>query len=214
MKKYSIFILFFAFIALLSSCATTETTSFTDPDFIGQKFEKICVNAEFEDYKYKQMLEKSFVDNFREVGVYAVAAGNLLPPTREWTNEEIDKMLEKNNIDAYLSISWTDRHVDEKYTPGSVTTTTEGKTKKTKSGEKYVETSTTTADPGSVERKFYSTFYTKIISVKTAQVAWTATSQSESGEGPKGEYTYIMESLSEDIINTLAEDGHITVKEK
>lgn len=204
----------FAFVVILSGCATTDTTSFTDPDYVGVKFQKFCVNADFDDFKYKQMLENQLVKHFKESGIYAVPASQLLPPTREWTEQEIEKTMKEKGIDAYLYISWTDRHVDERYVPGSVTTTTEGKTKKTKSGDKYTETSTTTVNPGSTERTFYSTFYSKIIAVESGNIAWTATSQSESGEGFKEQFAYIMESLSESIIEQLADDGHIHKKKK
>lgn len=201
----------FAFALILTSCATTNTTSFTDPDFIGKRFYNICIYANVDDYQQKVELENEMTKVFSEKGVSVLQGSQLFPPTRKWTDEEIQKSLKDRNVDGYLLIQITNQFVKEEVGPATTTTSTKGEAKEQKGGKTtYKEVSTTTTSQA-VSKQFYSQFKTDLIDVKSNRVAWSATSLSNSGENFSQDYSWIYESYSEDILKELSKKGHIAI---
>jgi hypothetical protein len=199
---------------ILSGCATTETTSYRDPEFVGKQYDKICVFADIDDLKYRQMVEDEMVKDFRETGIYAVQGAMLFPPTRQWSDEDIHKVLVEKNLDGYLLIAWTDKHVDQVYKPGELVTETKKVKDKNKKGKEVTnEKSVTYQTPGHTENTYYSAFETKLIDVKTSKTAWMAHSKSESGESFSEDFKPIIDSYSDDIVETLGKDGLIKIKQ-
>lgn len=198
-------------VFLLSSCASTKTTSYTDPDFTGKKYSKVCVYADVEDLESKQILERNIAESLQKQGIEAIKGADLFPPTRDWSDDQIQSKLLEKNADAYLLVKITDKSVKEEFHPGTSTSTTTGEVKKVKGKEIYKETTTTTNN-SSTSRQFFSSFKTTLIDVKTNRIAWTATSQSESGEGFSSGFELIYESLANDLVEELTQKGHLTKK--
>ncbi len=210
MKKI-IIILSIAFVLsiLISSCVSTETTSFVDPSFKGKKFQKICVLADFNDLKYKQKLEREFLEIFKDNNINAVSGTQLFPPTREWTQEQMQDILVKDAVDGYLLVSWKDKNIHDTYKPGQAITETKGEVKKKDGKDVYTEKTVTSHTSGTVEREFKSFFEAKLIDINSKNNAWIATSYSSSGEWFGSDYDLIMESYAKDIVKKLKEDGLI-----
>ncbi|MFP4527788.1 MAG: hypothetical protein ACLFQX_04495 [Candidatus Kapaibacterium sp.] len=212
-KRFFLAVLLPLIVVILAGCASTETTSFRDPEFIGKQYDKICVYADITDLKYRLLIENEMVKEFREAGVNAVRGYDLFPPTREWSDDDIHRALVDKSIEGYLLIAWTDRNVEQVYKPGDLVTETKKVKDKDKKGKEVTkEKSVTYQTPGHTENKYYSAFETKLIDVKTSKVAWIATSQSESGESFSGDFRPIIDSYSDDIVETLGKDGLIRKK--
>jgi hypothetical protein len=210
MKSIILFTGFLVFSALIfSSCATTETTSFVDPAFRGKQFSKICVLADVSDLKYKQKLEREFMKNLAEKNVNVTIGSQLFPPTREWSQEQMQEILLKEGIDGYLLVTWKDKGVQETYHPGQAVSETKGEVKKKDGKDVYTERTVTTQTNGSVDKEFRSYFEAKLIDVLTKNNAWIATSYSSSGEWMGSDFDLIMESYSSDIVEKLKNDGMI-----
>lgn len=210
MKRTMYFFLLAAVIAtLFAGCASTETTTFTDPEFRGKQFSSICVLAEVSDLKYKQKIEKEMAKLLSEKGISARSGSQLFPPTREWSEEQMQEVLMNEKIEGYLLISWKDKHVQETYKPGNTVTETKGEVKKQGGKDVYRERSVTSQTGGSVEKEFRSYFEAKLFDVRTKATAWIATSHSQSGEWFGSDFDLIIESYTEDLVNNLKKDGFI-----
>lgn len=192
---------------IIVSCASTETTTFTDPAFRGKQFTKICVLADITDLKYKQKLEKELAKQLSGKGVTVVTGSNLFPPTRDWSEEQMQEVLINEKIEGYLLIVWKDKQVQETYRPGQAVSETKGEVKKKDGKDVYTERTVTSQTAGSVEKEFRSYFEGKLIDVRTKATAWIATSYSQSGEWFGSDYDLIMESYAEDIAENLKKDG-------
>lgn len=207
MNRIFIKICFVVFAAILfASCATTETTTFTDPAFRGKQFSKICVLADISDLKYKQKLEKELASNLAKKGVMVSTGSMLFPPTRQWSEEQMQEVLEKEGIEGYLLVAWKDKQVQETYKPGNSISETKGEVKKRNGKDVYTERTVTSQTSGSVEKEFKSYFEAKLIDVMSKNTAWIATSYSQSGEWFGSDFDLIMESYAEDISEKLKYD--------
>lgn len=96
---------------LFFSCASTRTTSFTDPDFSSKKFNKICVFVDVGDYETKKKLESQVMSELKDYRVNVLIGSELLPPTRTWTDEQIKYNLKKNDVTGYLKVTITEQNV-------------------------------------------------------------------------------------------------------
>jgi len=208
MNKFILKLCLTAFlVVLIASCATTETTTFTDPAFRGKQFGKICVLADVSDLKYKQKLEREMAKNLASIGATVTTGSQLFPPTREWTEEQMQEILTNEGIEGYLLVAWKDKQVQETYKPGQSVSETKGEVKKRDGKDVYTERTVTSQTGGSVEKEFKSYFEAKLIDVKSRNTAWIATSYSQSGEWFGSDFDLIMESYAEDISKNLQKDG-------
>ncbi len=170
------------FISLLSAflivgCASTRMTSFRDPDYQKAEFKRILIVANTNDLEDRQKLESKMVDEFTDIGVFALESFRLFPPTRELTDENKIELLLKNNIDAFISISVGESGVSEVYVPQtSSTTKTKGNVNVYGNTATYNEKSTTTYQGGYTLNKPWAEFETKLYDVSNGQMAWIASS--------------------------------------
>lgn len=197
---------------ILNSCVTTNTTSFTDPEFKGEQYDKIVVYADIPDLESRKKMESKITMKLREAGLDAYNGTDMFPPTREWSDESIQAELIRQQINGYLLLQWTDSQVSEEFSPGESHTETYEETEKR--GGKLVKVQKTKSyNTGpSVEKKFHSSFRAELIDVESLKTAWVATSNSESDEFLGNEFDMIFDSYAKDIVKKLTEDGHIQVK--
>ncbi|MCX6147338.1 MAG: hypothetical protein NTW25_08830 [Candidatus Kapabacteria bacterium] len=210
MKKYNTYLMLALLSIVLASCATTKTTSYSDPDFRGKKFNSICVYAEVEDLEMRKTLETKLADELKDNGIVTFIGIDLFPPTREWTDDQFQKTLKDIKVDGYLRVRLTNTDVRESIGNATTTTTTNGEKVKANrdNKEKYKEVSTSTTTVNRT-KTFYSSFKTDLIEVASNKLAWTATSNSESGEWLGSEFNLIFGSFSSDIAKELKAKGHI-----
>ena len=104
--------IWFIIIILLQGCATTTITSFTDPDFKNKAFSNFIILTPNIDLQYGTMLQSKLCEKLKEKKIKCVEAYTLFFPTKEFTLNQKNEMLAKNNIDAYLEIQLGNGNVD------------------------------------------------------------------------------------------------------
>lgn len=193
---------------LLVGCASTNMTSFKDPDYQKANFKRILIVANTNDLQDRQRLESKMVEAFLEVGVYSLESFKLFPPTREFTNEEKVDLLLKNNIDAFVSISVGESGVSEVYVPQtSSTTKTTGNVNVSGNTANYRQKSTTTYDGGYTLNKPWAEFETKLYDVSNGRMAWIASSFT--GGNAYANRNTVMNSYCSKTVEQLLEDNII-----
>lgn len=164
-------------LIILVGCASTRMTSFKDPDYQKAEFKRILVVANTNDLEDRQKLESKMVEEFSNIGLFALESFRLFPPTRELTDEDKVELLLKNDIDAFISISIGESGVDEVYVPQtSSTTKTKGEVNVYGNTARYKEKSTTTYQGGYTLNKPWAEFETKLYDVSNGQMAWISSS--------------------------------------
>lgn len=199
----------FFIVFLFISCASTKMTSFKDPDYQKAEFKRILIVANTNDLEDRQKLESKMVEEFSNIGVFALESFRLFPPTRELTDEEKVNLLLKNDIDAFISISVGESGVDEVYIPQtSSTTKTKGEVNVYGNTARYKEKSTTTYQGGYTLNKPWAEFETKLYDVSNGQMAWISSSFTK-GNAYANRNTLI-NSYCRKTVEQLLEDNLIT----
>ncbi len=101
MKK----ILFSTVCLLLVSCVSTRITSVTDPQYKSFIIDKVVVVVNTSDLDLKIKMESNLVSELNKKGVIAFNGYDVLPPTRNYSENDLKNIFAKNNIDSILFIS-------------------------------------------------------------------------------------------------------------
>ncbi len=193
-------------LGLLASCASTHITAFKDPDFVGKSFHRILVIAPFSDLEYRDTAEKAFIFWFSEFSVDAISSIRIMPPTRDYSNEEFNNVLSKNKIEAVLVITLTDAFTSEAYVPGSSRTDA----KATLMGNYIQYSSQTRQSPGYFISKPRVKFELRLFDVASGKTAWIASSFTK-GNALAG-FGTLMSSLANNTAFQLRYDGLLRKK--
>ena len=87
------------------SCATTNMKTYIDPEHIGKQYSKIIVDVPNATFEFKGLVIGKVCSGLQSKGVECVAKDDFLPPTREYSDEVLFELVEKNNIQGWLVIS-------------------------------------------------------------------------------------------------------------
>ncbi len=190
---------------LLVGCASTKMTSFKDPDYQKVEFKKILIVANTNDLGNRQKLESKMVEEFSDIGVFALESFRLFPPTRDLTDDEKVELLLNSNIDAFISISVGESGEKEVYIPKTSTTTeTKGKVNVYGNTATYKEESTTTNQGGYTVTKPWAEFETKLFDVSNGRMVWIATSFT--GGNAFANKNTVINSYCDKTVNMLLEE--------
>jgi hypothetical protein len=195
-----------ATIGLLAGCASTHITAFKDPDFVGRSFHRILVVAPFSDMEYRDTAEKNFVFWLSQFSIEAISSIQKMPPTRNYSDEDYNKILLKNNIEAVLVITLTDAFTSETYVPGSSRTDANA----TLMGNYIQYSSQTSQSPGYFISKPRVKFELRLFDVATGKTAWIASSFTK-GNALAG-FGTLMNSLANNTAFQLRYDGLLRKK--
>jgi len=201
--------LIFLLSIVATSCVSIETTSYTDPDFINKKYAKFCVYSVEQNLNRRALIEKVFVEEFQEAGLYAVQGSMIFPPTRVWEEADFQAQLVKNGFDGFIKIEIMDENVNERITP-EFHTNTETRTIKKKNGKDATITETNTFVTNDVDVYMSNQFQADLIDVNSNKVAWKGYSSTSAQVDMIGmDVETIVERFAEDVINELKTKGHI-----
>lgn len=101
---FSVIMLFCALI--LSSCATLNNfESVSNNEISVSEFKNILVIANFNDLKLRRATEEATIKEFTTIGKKAFSALSLLPPVKEYTEEQVNAVLVENEIDCIVDFS-------------------------------------------------------------------------------------------------------------
>lgn len=122
MKKYTLYSIA---LLLTVSCTTAKITStWIDKNANFNKYQKILVLTIFneKDRSIQAQIENHLVNDLKENGYTAISALSEFGPKifENKSEEEVIKNLEKNNIDAIITIVLLNKKKERKYIPGNI----------------------------------------------------------------------------------------------
>lgn len=204
-NSISLFIVF-----LLVGCASTRMTSFKDPDYQQADFKRILIVANTSDLEKRQKLESKMVEEFTEIGVFALESYNLFPPTRELSAQDKIELLNQNGIDSFISIDVGESGINKVTVPVTSTTTkTKGDVSVYGNTAKYKEKSKTTYQGGQTYSKPWADYETSLYDVSNGRMAWIASSHT--GGNAYANFNTVMNSYCGEVVEKLVEDKLIKV---
>ena len=189
-----------------SGCASTNITSFTDPDYKSTNFTRVLVITNLSDLQWRQQIESQLVQEFRDNGIFAMEGINLFPATREFTDQEKIDLLIQNKIDSYILIDVGETGTQQVYIPQTGSSTkTEGSVSVYGNTTTYREKTKTTNYGGYTVSKPWAKFDTKLYDVSNGQNAWIA-SAFTSGNAYANHET-VINSFCGKTVKQLIKDG-------
>ena len=102
------YLLLVAILLLASSSHSfrnTESESYTDPDFLGYKPERVLLLCENISQEARKAAEKRLIKALGKAGVVATRYYDLFPPTRKWGEDARIKRMEEESIDSILVVT-------------------------------------------------------------------------------------------------------------
>lgn len=100
--------------------ARTEINSFVDPEYQDHVFARVLVAPRYADLGDRAAIEDAFVKMLADTETQGVASITLLPPTREWKDEDIFPLMAEQKIDGVLLITQTGAFQEREYVPERV----------------------------------------------------------------------------------------------
>ncbi len=200
----SIVLLTIALIA--TNCTHTRVVSFTDPDAINKSYNRIAVVANEADLSDRLAIESEMVETLLDNGVNAISSLSLLPPTREFTLEQENKIFKDNNVDALAVIEITDSGFFVTSEPIKV------RTKSHKKDGKKV--SRTTVSGGGTEHKAFGQLRVSLIDIESDKTMWIGDADARAffdTFNPDWDMEYLLKASSKKIAKELIKTGLVNV---
>lgn len=202
-------LLLFVFALILQSCVSIDTTSYSDPDFMGKQYNKLCVYSVDQNLNKRKLIENIFVKELKENGIDALEGSNLFPPTREWQETDFQSQLTKFGYDGFLKIEIVDENIKERVTP-QVHTDTKTTTVKKKDGKDATITETNSYVTNDVDVYMNNQFQVDLIDVATNKIAWKGYSSTSAQLNMIGiDIDAIVEKFAESVIEELQTKKHL-----
>lgn len=188
---------------LLASCAATRMTTVRDPSAPRSSFRNILVIAPFSDLGSRTEAENSFVARLGERGVVGIPSITVMPPLKEYVEEELLQILDESGADSILIISLTDAYTKETYVPQSSTTTGSASLY----GNVVNYSSRTQYHGGYYISKPRVHYELRLLDVSTGNTVWLATSLTRGNA--YADFNTLIDSLARTAVRKLEEDGVI-----
>lgn len=196
MKKITILLLLFS----LAGCASTNLTSYVDPEFRNKTYNSFVIEYLSNDLQRKSFIEKRVAEILFTKGIRTHIGIDVFPPTRKLSNEEIGRIIHRTGAEGYLLIAMTNAYSVQTYVPPTYNT----------SGSAYSYgnytnvSATTTQTGGYTVNKPVQEFKIELIDVSTSKTAYQATGQTRGGGGVTDEI--MADSLANALVEKLIED--------
>ena len=91
---------------LLSACATTNITGFTDPDYRNKSYKHFVVVTPNLNLAYSSLLQGKVCKAIEARNASCARGLDLFPPTRTFDTTKILLILAENHIDGYLLLTY------------------------------------------------------------------------------------------------------------
>jgi hypothetical protein len=186
-------------LALIS----TNTTSIKDPEFANKNYQNILVVAAISDLEFKQKIENQLCEKLKEKGIESISSIGVIPPIRKYSDEEIIKILNENNIQGILVLKISDYNADSIYIPSN-SETTQGRIYSIGNSINY--TSTTKTNPGYSLKTLKSSFRFDLIDAESGKIAWAAITKTKASGWMFANDTFLISSTTSKVIKKLVED--------
>jgi len=104
-------------VFVLSGCAFTSLTSIKAPAFWNKKIDRVMIVVLLHDVQLKLLTERELVDAFYATSASAIASTTIMPPIKQYTNQEIESILYQYSISDVLVLSIVNVQYNETYIP-------------------------------------------------------------------------------------------------
>ena len=189
---------------LLSGCASTSITSYTDPDYRAVQFKNILVVANTNKLGDRLGMENRIVEVLVTNGIKSIPSYSILPPTREFSDTQKKEVMLDSKIDGCLMINFGEQGVQEISIPVM------GSTSQTQLIGNKLTTSTQYIG-GQTFTKPYAEFEIKLFDVVNGKMAWIG--NSFTGGNAYSNFINVYQSFCNKIIERLSEDNLISKSE-
>jgi hypothetical protein len=98
-------ILAIALILSLSAFRHTDVEGHVDPNFTGYEFSTVVVRMPNASLSFRKLVTARLQKQFRKRNIRMIMHNDLFPPTRQWTDAQIQETYERHNVDAGLIIT-------------------------------------------------------------------------------------------------------------
>jgi hypothetical protein len=189
---------------LVYGCASTSITSVIDQRSFKHPYSRLLAISTFSDLSMKAQIEGIIQKDLMYNKISCWAGVQLLPPTREYTPEEINSIIRENNIDGILIIGLTDFWTSQQHIPE--TASTSGRVSIIGNSINYSQRTTSYGgfDISKPRLSFESRFY----DATTGEVVWMSTSTTKGNAFAS--FSDLAASLSASVLTRLWDNKIIT----
>jgi hypothetical protein len=188
----------------LTSCIDSDIESFTDPDYLGVKFTRLIVDLNSIPDSAKLEASKQILKRLKDSNFDVVDINQLIPPTRNYTSENIQTLIASSGYDGVLRIIVTSDNAQRSV--AGYMSNSSGYANYTPNGI-YANSQSVTIPM--VAAKGQTNTTTIIYDTKGLQIAWKANIATKaSGTAFVGNVSSIANSVIGKVIDQLKADGH------
>ncbi|WP_445946607.1 hypothetical protein [Shewanella sp.] len=94
--------LYLIFVLLVSGCANTNMKTYVDPEHQGKSYSKVLIDLPNANFEFKEIVLSELCGALKKRSVVCLAKEDLLPPTREYSDNQLFQIIEKNEIEGWL----------------------------------------------------------------------------------------------------------------
>ncbi len=198
MKKITLILLLCIFAL---NCASTSITSIKNSSLANKRYGRILVIAPFSDLQIQKAFEAELSKLFYSIKVDAFTGQEIVPPIKIYNEQELNRILNKYEIDGIMVVSLTDYFTSETYIPPSSKT----------SGSvsivgNYLYYNQNTQNYGGYNiKKPRMKFEIRLYDRQSGEVAWLSSSLTRGNA--LADINVITSSLAQAAIDTLVKDS-------
>ncbi len=190
-----------ALTVIIAGCASTEIRSQTSPDYRGQPYEKILVWIDVDDALTAHGAEDYLVEELVDRGVDAVPQYLIFFAGKDYTYGQRQRELDKNGIDAVLTVEMTDSGATRHRSPDRL--------HRVRRVNPYTGRVHTYSEwtPGYVDVDVWADFSAELIDRASGEVVWLAVART-AGDPSIGRAGFA-QSVSREVAAQLVRDGMV-----
>ncbi|MBQ3713418.1 MAG: hypothetical protein IJT92_01950 [Spirochaetia bacterium] len=95
-------------ILILVLLVICTISGFTAPAKSSPLYDKVLIYCNFDDMNYRKQLEAKFLKYFKINKITAAKSLELMPPLKEYTADDVDKIMKDNGLETLLEIKMLD----------------------------------------------------------------------------------------------------------
>jgi len=199
-KRFFVVILLMLIAVYLMGCASTKISTVRNPESYNTKFENILVIVPFTDIGLRRQTEEIFVSKFNSSDMKALSSLELMPPIKDYSDQELMNILDKNKVDGILTVALKDYWTSESYVPKS--SSTQGSANLY--GNSLYYRSYTQQYGGYYVSKPNVSFETRLFDRRSGEVAWLVSSTTSGNAF--ADYGNLASSLAKKVVSELKKE--------
>lgn len=206
--KYLKQVLLVLTVLYLSGCAWTTLSTVKNPELSQIKFKKVLIVAPFSDIGLRKQTENAFVAQFNlsGVNVTAIPSIEIIPPVKDYDEQELVGILKKNNVDGVLVVALQDYWTSETYIPKS----SSSRGSASLFGNSLYYQSYTREYGGYYVSKPVVKFEIRLFDSESEKIAWLGTSLTRGNAFAN--YNTLASSLAKKVVERLSEEKVVESK--